>query len=155
MEPRFNVQQANPDAVRPLLAMSQSVRQSGLDTSLIHLIEIRASQINGCGFCLDMHTKDARAAGESEERIYLLSAWREAPFYTDVERVVLELTEAVTLIANGGVSDDLYARVREHFDEAQFVSLIMSINAINSWNRLNIAVENLAGRYQPAAAVTH
>jgi alkylhydroperoxidase family enzyme len=96
-----------------------------------------------------MHTKDARVAGESEERIYLLSAWREAPFYSDSERMALELTEAVTLIAEHGVSDDLYQRVRQHYDEAQFVALIMAINAINCYNRLNIAAGNGAGHYQP------
>jgi alkylhydroperoxidase family enzyme len=98
-----------------------------------------------------MHTKDARAAGESEERIYLLSAWREAPFYSDAERVALELTEAVTLIAERGVPDDLYQRVRQHYEEAQFVALIMAINAINCYNRLNIAAGNGAGHYQPRA----
>lgn len=99
-----------------------------------------------------MHTKDARVAGETEERIYLLSAWREAPFYSEQERAALELTEAVTLIAEHGVSDDLYERVRQQFDEAQFVALIMAINTINCWNRLNIAAGNGAGHYQPRAS---
>jgi alkylhydroperoxidase family enzyme len=98
-----------------------------------------------------MHTKDARAADETEERIYLLNAWREAPYYTDAERAALELTEAVTLIAERGVSDDLYQRVRQHYDEAQFVALIMAINTINCYNRLNIAAGNGAGHYQPRA----
>lgn len=98
-----------------------------------------------------MHTKDARAADETEERIYLLSAWREAPFYSDAERVALELTEAVTLIAERGVPDDLYQRVRQHYDEGQFVALLMTINAINCYNRLNIAAGNGAGHYQPRA----
>ena len=96
-----------------------------------------------------MHTKDARAAGETEERIYLLDAWREAPFYTEAERLVLELTEAVTLIAQRGVPDELYERVRQHFDEARYVALLTAINTINCWNRLNIAVANSAGRYRP------
>lgn len=96
-----------------------------------------------------MHTKDARAAGETEERIYLLSAWREAPFYSEAERVVLELTEVVTLISHHGVPDEVYERVREHFNEAQYVALITAINAINCWNRLNIAAGNGAGNYQP------
>jgi len=98
-----------------------------------------------------MHTKDARAAGETEERIYLLSAWREAPFYSEEEQVVLELTEAVTLIAQHGVPDELYERVRRHFDEAHYIALIMAVNTINCWNRLNIAVGNGAGNYQPSA----
>jgi alkylhydroperoxidase family enzyme len=98
-----------------------------------------------------MHTKDARVAGESEERIYLLSAWREAPFYTDAERAALELTEAVTLIAKHGVPDDLYERVRRHFDERQYIALIMAISTINCYNRLNISIANGAGHYQPRA----
>lgn len=96
-----------------------------------------------------MHTKDARAAGESEERIYLLDAWREAPFYSDAERAALELTEAVTLIAERGVPEDLYRRVRRHFDEKQYVDLLLAIVAINGWNRLNIGAGNVAGRYHP------
>lgn len=98
-----------------------------------------------------MHTKDARAASETEERIYLLNAWREAPFYTEEERLALELTEAVTLISQAGVSDELYQRVRARFDEQQYVALVMAINTINCWNRLNIAVGNVAGRYRPSA----
>jgi alkylhydroperoxidase family enzyme len=98
-----------------------------------------------------MHTKDARAASETEERIYLLDAWREAPFYTENERLALELTEAVTLISQAGVPDELYQRVRTRFDEQQYVALIMAINTINCWNRLNIAVGNVAGRYRPSA----
>jgi AhpD family alkylhydroperoxidase len=143
------MRQANPEVMAPMAAMGQAVRQSGLDPRLIHLIEIRASQINGCAYCLDMHTRDARAAAETEERIYLLSAWREAPFYTDAERVALELTEAVTLIAERGVSDDLYQRVRQHYGEAQFAALIMAINTINCYNRLNIAAGRSAGQYRP------
>lgn len=96
-----------------------------------------------------MHTKDARAASESEERIYLLDAWREAPFYTDAERAALELTEALTLVSLDGVPDDLYERVRQQFDDGQYVSLVMAINTINCWNRLNIAAGNVAGRYRP------
>ncbi len=96
-----------------------------------------------------MHTKDARAAGETEERIYLLDAWREAPWYTDEERAALELTEAVTLISERGVPNDLYERVRRYFDEGKYVALLMAINTINCWNRLNIACGNVAGRYKP------
>jgi AhpD family alkylhydroperoxidase len=149
VEPRLEMRTANAEALRPMALFGQFVHQSGLDPKLVHLIDIRASQINGCGFWLDMHTKDARAAGETEERIYLLSAWREAPYYSEAERIALELTEAVTLISQHGVSDDLYERVRQHFDEGQFVALITAINAINCWNRLNIAAGNGAGKYQP------
>ena len=149
MEPRLNTHEANPQVVSPMMGMVRAVRESGIDRKLKHLIDIRASQINGCGYCLDMHTQEARADGETEQRIYVLSAWRDAPFYSDAERVALELTEAVTLISEGGVSDDLYKRVREHYDEAQFVALLMAINTINCWNRLSIASGNQAGRYHP------
>ncbi len=151
MEARFNYGAVEPDSVQVMLKLEGYVRNSGLDSKLLELIKIRASQINGCAFCLDMHTKDARANGESEERIYTLNAWRESPFYTEAERVALELTEAVTLIATGSVSDDLYARVREYFSEQQYVRLIMAINVINNWNRLSIATKTPAGTYHPEA----
>ncbi|QRG68506.1 carboxymuconolactone decarboxylase family protein [Brevibacillus choshinensis] len=139
MKARMNYRSANPGALNAMLQLEKFVQESGLDKKLIELIKIRASQINGCAFCLDMHTKDARKLGETEQRIYLLNAWREAGFYTDAERAVLALTEAVTLISKGGVSDEIYADVREHFDEQQYVSLIMAINTINAWNRIAIS----------------
>jgi AhpD family alkylhydroperoxidase len=143
--------QAAPEAFALMRNFEVYAKSTGFDQKLIELIKIRASQINGCAFCLDMHTKDARHIGETEQRIYLLNAWREAPFYSDEERVVLELTEAVTHISHGGVSDDLYQRVREHFDEKQYVDLIILINTINSWNRLSIAVNAVPGSYQPGS----
>ncbi|KQL45301.1 hypothetical protein AN963_26315 [Brevibacillus choshinensis] len=139
MKARMNYRSANPQALNAMLQLEKYVQESGLDKNLMELIKIRASQINGCAFCLDMHTKDARKLGETEQRIYLLNAWREAGFYTDAERAVLALTEAVTLISNGGVSDEIYANVREHFDEQQYVALIMAINTINAWNRIAIS----------------
>jgi len=138
MKTRMNYRAANPDAFQTMRQLEKFVRESGLEPKWLELIKIRASQINGCAFCLDMHTKDARKLGETEQRIYLLNAWREADVYSEEERAILALTEAVTLIAERGVSEDVYAQVREHFEEKQIVSLIMAINVINCWNRLAI-----------------
>lgn len=150
MKQRINYMKAAPEAFNIMLQFEEYAKTTGFDRKLVELIKIRASQINGCAFCLDMHTKDARSIGETEQRIYLLNAWRESPFYSDAERVVLELTEAVTSISANGVPDDLYNRVREHFDEKQYVDLIILINTINSWNRLSISMNNVPGSYQPA-----
>ena len=125
--------------------------QKHLEHSLLRLVEIRASQINGCAYCLDMHTKDARAAGETEERIYTLDAWRETPFFTDRERAALEWTETVTLVAETRVPDDVYQRVRQQFSEEELVELTFAVIVINSWNRLNVAFRPLVGDYQPKA----
>lgn len=139
MQARFNHRAANPEALQTMLKLENFVNESGLDKKLIELIKIRASQINGCAFCMDMHTQDARKLGETEQRIYLLSLWRESAVYTEAERAVLALTEAVTVITANGVSEELYQQVREHFDEKQYVALIMAINTINSWNRIAIS----------------
>lgn len=149
MKPRFIYSEAQPAAYRAMLQLEAYAKTLSFDRKLIELIKIRASQLNGCAFCLDMHTKDARALGETEQRIYCLNAWRDAPFYTDIERAVLELTEAVTLISREGVPDGVYDRVREYFDEAEFVELIMVINTINAWNRLAISTRSLPGGYEP------
>ncbi|WP_342510095.1 carboxymuconolactone decarboxylase family protein [Sporosarcina sp. FSL K6-2383] len=150
MEQRINAAQVAPEAYKIMLQFEAYAKKTGFDVLLIELIKIRASQLNGCAYCLDMHTKDARAFGETEQRIYCLKAWREAPFYSEAERVVLELTEAVTLVATSRVDDELYKKVRNHFDEKQYVDLIILINTINSWNRLSIAMNNVPGDYQPA-----
>lgn len=150
MEQRINYQKTASGAFKAMLAMENHVRQCGLEHSLLELVKTRASQINGCAFCIDMHTKDARAAGETEQRLYGLSAWRETPFYSERERAALELTEAVTLITNGGVPDELYQKVREHFSEEETVNLVAAIIAINGWNRLAITFHTPAGSYQPA-----
>lgn len=150
MEQRLNYAEIAPEAFKIMLEFEEYAKTVDLDIRLIELIKIRASQINGCAFCLDMHTKDARSLGESEQRIYCLNAWRESPFYTEAERAALELTEAVTQISQNNVSDELYERVREHFDEKQYVDLIIIINTINSWNRLAIATKATPGRYEPA-----
>jgi len=127
--------------------------QKHLEHSLLRLVEIRASQINGCAYCLDMHTKDARAAGETEQRIYTLDAWRETPFFTDRERAALEWTEAVTLVAETRVPDDVYQHVRQQFSEEELVELTFAVIVINSWNRLNVSFRPLVGDYQPKATV--
>ncbi|MBG9941476.1 carboxymuconolactone decarboxylase family protein [Brevibacillus formosus] len=139
MQARINHRTVNPEAYQTMLKLEKFVNESGLDKKLIELIKIRASQINGCAFCMDMHTQDARKLGETEQRIYLLSVWRESAVYTEAERAVLALTEAVTVITANGVSEELYQQVREHFDENQYVALIMAINTINCWNRIAIS----------------
>jgi len=151
MEPRINGYKVAPEAYGIMMKLEEYAKTTGFDRKLIELIKIRSSQINGCAYCLDMHTKDARHIGETEQRIYLLNAWREAPFYSDEERSVLELTEAVTLISKHGVSDEIYHHVREHFNEKQYVDLIFLINTINSWNRLSISMTNLPGDYKPGS----
>jgi AhpD family alkylhydroperoxidase len=127
--------------------------QKHLEHSLLRLIEIRASQINGCAYCLDMHTKEARAAGETEQRIYTLDAWRETPFFTDRERAALEWTEAVTLVSVTRVPDDVFEQVRQQFSEEELVELTFAVIVINSWNRLNVSFRPLVGDYQPKAVV--
>lgn len=122
-------------------------KSSGLESPLLELIKMRASQINGCAYCIDMHSKDARAAGETEQRLYALNAWRETPFFSQRERAALEWTEAITRITGGHAPDDVYARVRESFSEEEVIGLTFAITTINVWNRLAIAVP---GSYQPA-----
>ena len=139
MKPRMNFQQAAPDTVKALIALETQVQASGLEQSLIELVKTRASQINGCAFCINMHTQDARKHGETEQRLYLLDAWREAPVYSDRERAALAWTEAVTLIAKTHAPDDVYDEVRAHFSDAETVNLTMLIATINAWNRLAIA----------------
>jgi len=133
---------------RAMLTLSAATAE-GVDKTLFELIKIRASQINGCAYCTDMHTKEARAAGETEQRIYALSAWRETPFFTARERAALEWTEAVTLVSETHVPDDVYARVAQHFDEAELVALTFAVVVINSWNRLSVSFRPVVGGYQP------
>ncbi|WP_409343156.1 carboxymuconolactone decarboxylase family protein [Paenibacillus sp. MBLB4367] len=148
MKQRVNFYQVAPEVYQIMSQFGTYTRTTGFSDTLIELVKIRASQINSCAYCLDMHTKDARAYGETEQRIYLLSAWRESPFYTDEERAALALTEAVTLISANGVPDEVYEEARKHFDEKQYVDLVMMIVAINGWNRFSIAVNNVPGSYK-------
>lgn len=153
MEPRLNFYKAAPEAVNAMRGLERYINQcAGLEPSLRELIKTRASQINGCAYCIDMHTKDARAAGETEQRLYALSAWRETPFFSERERAALEWTEATTLIADGPVPDDVYLRVRQHFGETDLVNLTLAIVAINGWNRLAIAFRSVPGSYKPSPA---
>ena len=152
MKPRVNNLEVGTGAVQAMLKLSGYVAQSGLEQSLLGLLEFRVSQINGCAYCLDMHSKDLRAAGETEQRLYLLEAWRESPFYTDRERAALAWAEAVTLVTEGHVPDEVFAQAREQFSEEELANLTLAVVAINGWNRLNIAFRTMPGSYQPATA---
>lgn len=147
MKARLNYAEVSPDALNAMLEIEKYVHGSGLERPLYELVKTRASQINGCAYCIDMHTKDARKAGETEQRLYALSAWRETPFYTERERAALEWTESLTLISENDVSDSLYELVRKHFNEKELVTLTMSIVAINGWNRLAIGFRTVPGTY--------
>lgn len=148
MEERINYAAVSPQGVDAMRALDRLVRRSPLDQRIVKLVKIRASQLNGCAFCLDMHTKDARALGETEQRIYTLSAWRETPFFDARERAALAWTEAVSQI-HDGVSDELYDSVKQHFDEEQLVALTYAVVAINGWNRIAIAFRKVPGTYRP------
>ena len=150
MSPRLSFTAVDAGAYRAMAQLEQYVKQSGLETPLLELVRMRASQINGCAYCLDMHSKDARAAGETEQRLFVLDAWREAPFYTPRERAALAWTEALTRVADGHVPDTVYNEAREHFSEDELVKLAVAVVAINGWNRLAIAFRAEVGSYQPA-----
>ena len=152
MTARFELGKVEPDAYRAMMAVENYVHQSGFEQTLLELIKVRASQINGCAFCIDMHTKDARQAGETEQRLYALNAWQETPFYTPQERAALALTEAVTLIGKNGVPDTVYEEISRYFTPEQIAQLLMAIVAINAWNRLSIATQMVPGSYQVGQA---
>jgi AhpD family alkylhydroperoxidase len=149
MEARFNYGKAAPGAMKAMLGLAQYLHACGLEESLLNLVDLRASQINGCAYCIDMHWKDLRAGGENEQRLYSLDAWRESPFYTDRERAALEWTEALTLITDGHVPDEVYENARQQFDDKQLSDLTLAVVAINGWNRLNISARTVPGDYQP------
>ncbi len=151
MGQRINYGKVAPEGIRGLVSLDTYLGGSGLEPGLLNLVRTRASQLNGCAYCLDMHTKDARAGGETEQRLYALPAWRATSFYTDRERVALAWTEAVTLISQGPVSDTLYEEARRHFSERELVDLTLALVAINGWNRLSIAFRTVPGTYQPKA----
>ncbi len=139
MQPRMNFYKAAPEALKALTALEGYVQKSGIEPLLLDLIKTRASQINGCAYCIHMHTAEARAHGEREERLYLLNAWRESPLYTERERAALAWTEAVTLVADGHVPDDVYEEARRHFEETELVNLTVAVATINAWNRMAIS----------------
>jgi AhpD family alkylhydroperoxidase len=149
-EPRIDLQSSTTEGImKAMYGLEAPLRNSSLEPALRELIKVRASQLNGCAYCLDMHTKDARAHGEKEQRLYALSAWRETPFFTDREQAALEWTEHLTLLASKGISDELFARVREHFSEEEMIHLTLAVVQINSWNRLVITARVPVGDYQP------
>ncbi|HJQ26116.1 MAG TPA: carboxymuconolactone decarboxylase family protein [Blastocatellia bacterium] len=152
MKPRLHHTEAAQGAMKAMLGLGTYLAKSGLEPSLLHFIEFRVSQINGCAYCLDMHSKDLRAAGESEQRLYVLEAWRESPFYSERERAALAWAEAVTLVHEGHVPDDVYEQARAQFSEEELVNLTLAVVTINGWNRLNIAFRTVPGSYQPASA---
>ena len=149
MKERMDWKSTAPEGYAAMRGLEIYARRAGLEGSLLELVKTRASQINGCAYCLDMHTKDARAQGETEQRLYALAAWHEAPFYSDRERAALAWTEAVTRIGEDRVTDKVYAEARRHFSEKELVDLTLAIVAINGWNRLAVAFRTPAGTYPP------
>jgi AhpD family alkylhydroperoxidase len=150
MQQRINYLTLAPGAYKAMLGLEEYLRQSGLEESLLHLIKLRTSQINGCAYCIDMHWKDLRSVGENEQRLYGLDAWRESPYYTERERAALAWTEAVTNIRDGHASDEDYEAVRRHFSEKELADLTLAVATINAWNRLAIAARSIPGTYQSA-----
>ena len=150
MQARLEAQKVSPAAYQAMLGLEMFVRkQSKLEPALLQLVRMRASQINGCAYCIDMHSKDARAEGETEQRLYALSAWNETPFFTDRERDALALTEAITLVKEGHVPDAVYEKATKSFSEEELVNLTLAIITINGWNRLAITFRFVPGEYQP------
>jgi AhpD family alkylhydroperoxidase len=150
MEPRIDARKFAADAQKAMFALEKYLSECGLEHGLTHLLKMRASQINGCAYCIDMHSKDARALGETEQRLYSLDAWRETPFYTDRERAALTWIEAVTLVSQTHVPDSVYEEVRSYFSEKEIVDLTFVAATINAWNRLAISLRAVPGHYRPA-----
>ena len=152
MKPRINYARAASGVYDAMDALDRYLAQCGVEKTLLFLVQLRASQINGCAYCVDMHWKDLRAAGEKEQRLYGLDAWRESPYYTDSERAALEWAEAVTRIADGHAPEEIYAAVKPYFSDRELADLTLAVATINAWNRLSIAARLVPGTYQPAAA---
>ena len=152
-KPRLNYAAVAPGVYDAMDSLDQYLERAALEPALLHLVRFRASQLNGCAYCLDMHSKDLRALGETEQRLYSLEAWRECPYYTERERAALAWTEAVTLIAGDHVPDTVFEAVRVHFDPKELADLTLAIAAVNAWNRLSIAARLTPGTYQPATTV--
>ena len=149
MHPRIDLLKASPEAIKPMYAIEAYLKNCGLEHSLLLLVKMRASQINGCAYCLDMHSKDARAEGETEQRLYTLNAWRETPFFSSRERSALAWTEALTLISKTHAPDEVFEELRAHFSEREIADLTLAIGAINAWNRFAISFRVEVGKYQP------
>jgi AhpD family alkylhydroperoxidase len=152
MKARLNPYRASPDTMKALEALESHIKESGLEPALIELVKTRASQINGCAYCIHMHTRDARIRGETEERLYLLNAWRESPLYTERERAALAWTEAVTLVSETHVPDDVFEAVRKQFSEEELVKLTVLVATINAWNRIAISFRSVHPVKAAAAA---
>src|SRR5215813_10066100 len=151
MKPRLDFLKTTPDVVRAMLGLHKPLSQSGLEKGLLDLVYYRVSLINGCAFCLDMHSKDLRASGETEQRLYVMNAWREAPFYSDRERAAFAWAEAVTKLQDGNVPDDVYEQAISQFSEEELVDLTLAVTTINTYNRFNIAFRTVAGTYEVGA----
>lgn len=149
MEQRIDANSKRPEALKAIYQMELYLAKSSLDKQLLHLIKYRVSQINGCAYCLDMHSKDLRAGGETEQRLYTLDAWRETPFFTDRERAALEWAESVTLVSETHVPDEIFANARKEFSEEELIDLTLAVAAINAWNRIAISFRTTPGTYQP------
>ena len=149
MRQRINTQAAPPEALKGMYATEAYLKQSSIPPALLHVVKLRASQMNGCAYCVDMHWKDARAAGETEQRLYGLAAWREAPYYSDKERAALEWTEALTFVAEGHGPDSVFDSVRSQLSEREIIDLTLAVAQINAWNRLAIATRMEPGSYRP------
>ena len=149
MEQRIDTYEKGQGAMKAMMGLEIYLAKSPLEKQLLHLIKYRVSQLNGCAFCLDMHSKDLRAGGETEQRLFVLDAWREAPFYTARERAALAWAEAVTFVTAGHVPDEVYTQARSEFSEEELIDLTLAVTAINSWNRFSIAFRKEAGSYQP------
>jgi AhpD family alkylhydroperoxidase len=152
MEERIDYAKAAPEVFKTMFGMHRPLQKCGLEQQLMDLVFLRASQINHCAYCIDMHWKDLRAHGEPEQKLYMLDAWREWPGFSDRERAALEWTEAVTVLTNGFVPDEVYRVARAQFTEAELANLTLAVITINGWNRLNVAFRKPAGDYQPATA---
>jgi AhpD family alkylhydroperoxidase len=143
MEPRLNFFKSGPDAMKAMAGLDQQIARSGLEKSLVELVRLRASQLNGCAYCIDVHTADARKVGEGERRLATVAVWRETPFFNERERAALEWAESVTRVADTHVPDDVWERVQQHFTSAELVDLTLLVNSINAWNRFAIAFRKL------------
>ena len=149
MQPRIDLYRLSPEGYKALLGLENYLSKSTVEKKLLHLIKLRVSQINGCAFCLDMHWKDLKVEGETEQRMYSLDAWRETPYYTDRERAALAWAEAVTNITDGHAPDEVFEEARQYFSEQEMADLTLAVTAINSWNRVSIAFRVVPGTYQP------
>jgi AhpD family alkylhydroperoxidase len=152
MQPRIDYRKYAPEALKAMFALEKYVEESGLELALVHLMKMRASQINGCAYCIDMHSIDARAAGESEQRLYALDAWRETPFFSDRERAALAWTEAITRVSETHVPDEVFEEVKKYFSEKEIIDLTIVATTINMWNRLAISTRAVPGRYRATKA---